>query len=256
MNDGGDDALSSFVVKGASARAHAEQSHGVQAHEHRSLLEPDRARVVLRPDVVKSGILKRGPERTRLAKAVATVGNRPEVSFRDSPQLVQQRELLVRTPGAHADSATLHQGAVHLPRGCGSIGEELKPLLAEDDVKRFASAKRKGSGVSLPPIERGSHPSCDGKHLRIQVDTDHRPTRAQALLRETSDDTRPASDIEKAVAWLEFNVLEQRLDPRPEEWAHERLLVELGKTRLREQPLFSAVSVGGLECSHLNLPPR
>src|SRR5439155_4332738 len=128
-NDGVNHALACFVVKRAPLRVHAEQHYGIQAHEYRSVFEPNCPRELLRSDVVESGRPKVGFQRTGVAKAVTTVGDRSDVSFRNTAQPVQQRQLLVRTPGAHAQSATFCQSAMHLPGGWRSTHEELKPLL-------------------------------------------------------------------------------------------------------------------------------
>jgi hypothetical protein len=67
---------------------------------------------------------------------------------------------------------------MHLASGCGSIPEELKPLLAEDDVKLLGIAKWKGANIAFPPIDRGGYPARDGKHLGVQVDPHNPPRRA------------------------------------------------------------------------------
>ncbi|HEX6721874.1 MAG TPA: hypothetical protein VF107_09920 [Burkholderiaceae bacterium] len=248
--DGCNQLVASNVFEGSGLRAHADQRHGVQAGERRSIVEPDRAREVLRSDIAKSGLPKDSLEGSRVAKAVTTVGDGSDVPFRDDAQLVQYRKLLVRTPGADAQSATLHQGVPHLSGRGGSIREELESLLAEDDVKLFARVKRKGAGLALPPIHCGSQPSCDSEHLGIRVDADNRPCGAEALLCKPRNDPGAASDIENAVAWPESNVLEERLDPGLEERSDEDVLVHLGKGCLREATLFPGGSIGGLRWTH------
>jgi hypothetical protein len=121
---------------------------------------------------------------------------------------------------------------MHFAGACGSIREELKPLLTEDDVELLLIAKWKDVRVALPPIDRRGQPPCHGKHLGIQIDADNGSCRAEAFLREPRNDTRAASDIENAVTWPEINVSKQRFDPRREEPAHKHLLVDLGETRL------------------------
>lgn len=53
--------------------AHADQSHGIQAHESRAVLEANRAQDGPGPNVAKSRFPKQTLERTALAKAVATI---------------------------------------------------------------------------------------------------------------------------------------------------------------------------------------
>jgi hypothetical protein len=144
---------------------------------------------------------------------------------------------------------------MHLPGGCGSIWEELKPLLTEDNVKLFAIAKRKGASVAFPPVNRGSYPACDGEHLRIQVDANNRPRRPLALLGNSRNDPGTARDIENAVASRESNVLKQRPDPRLEERADQGLLIDFGETCLREQTLFPAGLFRGPRRTHAKASP-
>jgi hypothetical protein len=254
-NDGVNHVLACFVVKRAPLLVHAEQHYGIQAHEYRSVFKPNCPREVLRSDVEESGRPKVGFQRTGVAKAVTTVGNRSDVSFRNTAQFVQQRKLLVRTPGAHAQSATFHQSAMHLPGGCRSTHEELKPLLTEDDIKLFAIEKRKGDSVAFPPVNRGINPPCDGEHLRIQVDANNLPGRTLALLGHSRNDPGSARDIENAVAWPEFDVLKQRLDPRLEERADQGLLIDLGETCVRKQTRFPTGLFRGLRRAHAKIPP-
>lgn len=199
-NDGVDEALASFIVKSARLSAHTDESHRIQAHEHRSILKTDYVREVLRLDVVKSGFSKDGFEGTRLAKTVTAVGDGSDVSFRNSSQLAQHRKFFVWAPRAHAESAARHQGEMHLPGPCRSIRKELEPLLTEDDIKSFAVAKRERAGVSFPPINRARQPPCDGEHLRIHVDADNRPRRANPFLRESRNNPGSARNIENAFA--------------------------------------------------------
>jgi hypothetical protein len=144
---------------------------------------------------------------------------------------------------------------MHLPGACGSIREELKSLLTENNVKVFAIAKRKGASVAFPPVNRGSHPPCDGEHLRIQVDANNRPRRTQALLGNSRNDPGSACNIENAVARPEFNVLKQRLDPWLEKWADQGLLIDLGEAWLREQTLLPTGLFRGLPRTHAKVPP-
>lgn len=82
-DDGVNDALAPFVAERARLRAHADESHRVRAHKGRSVLEPNRPRALLRPDVVKPDLPKNGLQRTRIAEAVTPVGNRSHMSFCD-----------------------------------------------------------------------------------------------------------------------------------------------------------------------------
>src|SRR5690242_13907915 len=124
-----------------------------------------------------------------------TVVDRPKMLFRDAPQLAQYRKLLVRTPRTDTEAAAFHQGAMHLA-SCGSlVGDELEPLLAQDDIEALAIVKRQGSGVALPPIDRRNQPPCDGEHVGIEVDANDRPGRCEASLREPGNDPGSASDI-------------------------------------------------------------
>ena len=123
---------------------------------------------------------------------------------------------------------------MHLPGGCSSIEQELKPLLTEHDIKGFAIPERELGSVAFPPIDRGSHPPCDREHLRIHVDPNNHPRRTQARPGNSRNDTGSARDIENAVAVPELNVLKQRLDPRLEERANKGQFIDLGETRLGE----------------------
>jgi hypothetical protein len=142
------------------------------------------------------------------------------VPFCDTTQLAQQRKLVVRTPRAHAQSATLHQGAMHLASCQRAILEELKPLLAEDDVKLLLIAKRKGTGIPFPPIDCGGQPACHGKHLGIKIDPDDLSCGTEPFLGQSGNNAGSASDIKEAVAWPKPNVCKQGLDPRLEERAY------------------------------------
>ena len=232
--DGADEALTSFVVKSARLRAHADESHRIHTREQHSVPKTDCAREVLRQDVVESGCPKDAFERAGLAKTVTAVGDGSGVSLCNSSQLVKHRKFFVRAPGAHAQPAALHQGAMHLPGACRSIRKELKPLLTDDDIESFAVAKRERAGVSFPPIDRARDSPRDGDHLRFQVNADNRPRRVNPLLGESRDNPGSARDIENAVARPDSNILKQGRDPGLEEWGNQDLLIDLGETWLGE----------------------
>jgi hypothetical protein len=246
MSDGRDYPLARFVVQGGGRGAHADQSHGVQAHEDIPVGEPETTREVLRPDVVKSGFAKHGLDGAGLSQAVATVVNGPDVPLSNLAQLTQKRKLLIRPPRAHCQSATPRQCTTHLAGSYGAIREELKSLLTENDIKLLVNTKRKIAGVAFPPIDRGGNTARDGKHLGIHVDPDYRPCRAEAFLRQPSNNTGSTGYVENAIAWSEPNVFKQSVDPGLEQRAYKHLLVDLGETHLGKELLFAARLLRGV----------
>jgi hypothetical protein len=131
---------------------------------------------------------------------VAAITYGSNVSFRHASQLAQYRKLLIGTPRADTQATTFYQGTMHLASGGSLIGEELKPLLTENDMKPLSIQERQSSGVTFPPIDRRGHPPCDGQHLGIHVHAYDRPGRPQVLLGEPGNDARTASDIDDAIA--------------------------------------------------------
>jgi hypothetical protein len=149
---------------------------------------------------VKPGFSKGGLERGRIPETVATVAYGSNVCFRNTSQLAQHWKLLIRTPCADTQAATLHQGAMHLSSGSSRIREKLKPLLAQNHIKPLAMQKWQCTGIAFPPINHRSYPPCDGQHVGIQVNANDRPKRCQALVGEPRNDSGAASDIDDAFA--------------------------------------------------------
>jgi hypothetical protein len=91
---------------------------------------------------VKPGLPKARFDRARVPEAVAAVTYGSNVLFRHASQLAQYQKLLIGTPRADTQAAAFYQGTMHLANGSSLIGEELKPLLTENDIKPLSIPKR------------------------------------------------------------------------------------------------------------------
>ena len=118
----------------------------------------------------------------------------------DPPEFAEQRGLLVGAPGADGQPPAGVERAAQLARRGRPVGEELEPLLADDDVEPLAVAERERAGVALAPVDVGGDRPRDGEHGGAEVDAHDRAPLPHALLREPRDDARPAGDVEHAVA--------------------------------------------------------
>jgi 23S rRNA (uridine2552-2'-O)-methyltransferase len=229
--DGGQNLPTLLIAHVLRCRAHAYQSHSIQVREDRPVTKADGLRHRLRPNVAKACVPQQCLDGVRLPKTVTAIDKSSHVSFRDMPELDENGEFLLRTPRAHGHAAIHRQRAAHLARGRWFVWKELEPLLTDHDVELLVVKKRQGAGVAFAPIDIWRHLPRHREHGGTEVDADRLPGTREAFLRDPCDDARSARDVQDAISLRELEVIEQLFDPGPEQRAHERLLVDLGKTQ-------------------------
>ena len=95
-------------------------------------------------------------------EVVPLIRDRSEMTFRDTPQIMEERTLLVRAPGGHGELAIFSQCPTHLGHRRCLVVEKLEPLMADDGVERLALLDRKRGSTALAELDFRRQPSRDG----------------------------------------------------------------------------------------------
>ena len=171
-------------------------------------------------------------ERLAVAKAEALIRDWTQMALGDLAQVLEERDLVVRKPGRNRQPAVLRERPAHLSRGRRLVGEELKPLLAEDDLKLLAIFKRQVTGIAFAPVNVRRDRAGHGQHARADIHADQAPAMADPFTRYASDDAGAAGDVEDALGGTRIYLVDREFGPGTKQRANELPLVILREAGL------------------------
>src|SRR5690606_18082256 len=131
----------------------------------------------------------------------------------------------IRPPCRDRKPSTGAQCPAHLARRNHLVGEELQPLLTDDDVELLVVIQGKRSRLPLAPLDIRSDTPRYRKHVRTDINPYVRPGFAEAFARDTRRDAGSEDEGEHTIRRQQADGLEGDFGPRLEQGAGEPPLV-------------------------------
>src|SRR5262245_9216799 len=175
----------------------------------------------------------------RRAKAVGRfVAHKPGERFSDGA--IVEPDVI---PHAECETAATAEHAPHLPQCERFVRKELQSLLAEDRVKTCI-LQPKIERAANKPSDRCAHRRRerlrDPDHPGIEIECNDAAGGTDTLRRNSSNDTRPASNVQYALARRHMSGIDERRCPRTEDVPDDITLIEFGRLRAQVPLLVRA----------------
>ena len=137
-------------------------------------------------------------------------------------------------PHAECETAATTEHASHLPQRERFVRKELKSLLAKNHVKAF-SLQSKIDGAAHKPLDRCTNRCWEGlrdpDHSGIQIESNNTSGGTDTLRRNSSNDARPASDVQHALTNSHMSGIDEGRCPRTEDVPGDITLIQFGRLR-------------------------